>query len=513
MPYRLPALLIAAAIVVLGTVGSAGSATAATPFDATATGMPTPAATTAATTASWPSAGHDLGNTRNNPDETIIGPTTVAGLKQKWAVGFPTYLTSTPIVAGSTVFLPDQGGNMSAFDTASGGLIWRHTIASYTGITNDIVRVAPAVADGRAIFGDQPYNGPHTGVHLVAVSAATGALLWDTVVDTQPTAKLTGSPVVDGTTVYLGMSSGDEVDPQCCHFRGSVIAVDATTGKIKWRTYTVPVGYTGAAVWGSAPVVNHTTNLLYVGTGNNYTVPAGVCTTPAQAACTPADPTDYVDSLLALDLTTGKPAWALRTLNGDVWTKVCTSPTTCGPDFDFGSSPNLFTATIGGTTRQLVGIGQKSGIYWVADARTGQLQWHTKVGPGGAGGGIQWGPAWTVPVSTSRSSTPGMQPGRWHRVVDHRRSVQWLGRSNRTHPVADGGSAGRRRLRVRLQCERRGVRGVRRRVRHHDVRAGRGHRSHPLVVRQRWFGNGRRGHRQWNRLLGVGLLHEELPGR
>jgi polyvinyl alcohol dehydrogenase (cytochrome) len=253
--------------------------------------------------------------------------------------------------------------------------------------------VTPAVSGGRLVFGDQPSHGAHAGAHLLAVAADTGALLWNTVVDTQSTAKITGSPVIDGNTVYLGMSSGDETSTTCCHFRGSVIALDAGTGKVLWRRYTVPVGYTGGAVWGSAPVVDAATNLVYVGTGNNYTVPAGICTAPAQTGCRAPDPADYVDSLLALDKTTGKPVWALRTLNTDVWTKACTSTASCGPDFDFGSSPNLFSATIGGVSRRLVGIGQKSGVYWAVDAKTGALQWQTKVGPGGAGGGIQWGSA------------------------------------------------------------------------------------------------------------------------
>ena len=382
---------VAAAILLVSTM--AGPATALPPPSRVSPAHSAAAAPAMASVASWPSAGHDLSDTRNNPDEHTIAVTNVAALQQKWSVGFPSYLTSTPSISGSTLFLPDQAGNLSALDITSGQVVWKRTIQSYTGVTRDIVRVTPAIADGRVIFGDQPYNGQHAGTHLLAVSASTGALLWNTVVETQQTARITGSAVVDGDTVYVGLSSGDEVDPNCCHFRGSVVALDAATGKIKWRTYTAPVGYTGAAVWGSGPVVDHTTNMLYVGTGNNYTVPAGVCTAPAQTGCRAPDPNDYVDSLLALDLTTGKPAWALRTLNGDVWTKACTSPTACGPDFDFGSSPNLFTAEIGGTARQLVGIGQKSGIYWAADARTGALQWQTRVGPGGSGGGIQWGSA------------------------------------------------------------------------------------------------------------------------
>src|SRR4051812_5469529 len=56
----------------------------------TAVASPPPLArvsgSTAATPASWPMAGHDLGNTRNNPDETAIGTGNVAALKQKWAL-------------------------------------------------------------------------------------------------------------------------------------------------------------------------------------------------------------------------------------------------------------------------------------------------------------------------------------------------------------------------------------------------------------------------------------------
>lgn len=63
---------------------------------------------------------------------------------------------------------------------------------------------------------------------------------------------------------------------------------------------------------------------------------------------------------------------------------------TCGPDFDFGSGPNLIRLPSG---RQLVGIGQKSGVYWALDPRTGAIVWHTQVGPGSGEGGMEWGSA------------------------------------------------------------------------------------------------------------------------
>jgi len=70
-----------------------------------------------------------------------------------------------------------------------------------------------------------------------------------------------------------------------------------------------------------------------VGTGNNYSVPDGVCTTPQQTGCTSPVADDYVDSILALKLRDGTVAWADHTLNSDLWTL----PQPVGPDFDFGA--------------------------------------------------------------------------------------------------------------------------------------------------------------------------------
>jgi len=343
----------------------------------------------AAATSSWPMAGHDLSNSRNNPTETAIGTANVAGLVRQWSVDFPSNLTSTPAVAGGAVYLGDHAGTLWSLSATTGSVLWSHPVSSYTGVTGDVVKATPAVAAGRVIVGDQPGTTPHAGASILAVSTTTGALLWKTEVDTDATARITGAATIDGPTVYVGISSSDESSTSCCTFRGSVVALSASTGKLLWRRYMAPTDYTGNAVWGGNPVVDHTTGLLYVGTGNNYSVPAGVCTEPDQTGCTTPAADDYVDSLVALNLSTGTVAWAMRTLNADVSANVCA--TGCGPDFDFGSAPNLFTATIDGQVRQLVGIGQKSGIYWAVDAATGAAVWQTIVGPGGPAGGIQWG--------------------------------------------------------------------------------------------------------------------------
>jgi len=83
--------------------------------------------------------------------------------------------------------------------------------------------------------------------------------------------------------------------------------------RILWKTYTVPkiAGYSGSAVWGSMGAIDRERQLLYVATGNNYSVPATVSacaaaapTAEAKKACLAPD--DHFDSLLALDLRTGR---------------------------------------------------------------------------------------------------------------------------------------------------------------------------------------------------------------
>jgi polyvinyl alcohol dehydrogenase (cytochrome) len=205
-------------------------------------------------------------------------------------------------------------------------------------------------------------------------------------VDAESWSQLTGSVVVDRGVVYAGVSTRQSSMAAPYTFRGSVVALDARTGRLLWQTYTVPEGYTGGAVWGSTPVVDRRRGLVYVGTGQNHTVPDGVCETPIETGCAEPAADNYIDAVLALDQRTGSVAWVRKTLTADAYN--ATDP--AGPNYDFGSGPNLYTTASG---RQLVGIGQKSGLYWALDPGTGRVVWKTQVGPGSTAGGIMWGSA------------------------------------------------------------------------------------------------------------------------
>jgi polyvinyl alcohol dehydrogenase (cytochrome) len=342
----------------------------------------------------WPAAGHDIADTRNAAGEHGVGPGNVSRLAPAWRLTTTGSVTVTPTVADGTVYFPDSGGTLWAVAADSGRVRWSHHVSEYTGIAGDVSRTSPAVYGDELVFGDTSVG---NGASVIAVDRRTGRLRWRTLVEPHAAAIMTGAAVIYRGVVYEGVSSAEEVlattpGYKCCSFRGSVVALDAATGKLLWKTYTVPAGYSGGPVWGSTPAIDPEDNLVYVGTGNNYTAPPGVCTVPGETGCAPPAAADHADSILALDRTTGAVRWFKSTLSSDVYTLVCGDhPSgTCGPDFDFGSGPNLIRLPSG---RQILGIGQKNGIYWALDARTGAPVWQTIVGPGSSLGGIEWGSA------------------------------------------------------------------------------------------------------------------------
>src|SRR4029077_11790099 len=183
----------------------------------------------------------------------------------------------------------------------------------------------------------------------------------------------------------------------CCSVSGSVVAMSAATGAKIWETFTVPSGYSGGAVWGSNPVVDEARGTVYVGTGNNYSHP-----TATDPNDNHADSILALDmNTGAIKWATRLMSWSLPYVPGsDDWNTACFTPpfTNCptpptGPDFDFGSAPNEITYQSATGPKTIIGAGQKSGIYYALDPDTGGVLWQTQVGPGSSLGGMEWGSA------------------------------------------------------------------------------------------------------------------------
>jgi polyvinyl alcohol dehydrogenase (cytochrome) len=355
----------------------------------------------------WRIAGQNLNNTWSQPSENSISPANVNSLSPKWVFTTGGDVSATPTVDGDAVYFPDWGGNLFAVKRDSGRLIWSHKISEYDGVEGALSRVSPAVDDDQVIIGDiLNSNEAHNGADVIAVDRHTGALRWITQVESHPAAIITGSPVVFDGVVYIGVSSNEETLAgnsayPCCSFRGSIVALDAKNGAILWKTFDMPDNggrtdqYSGGAVW-QPPAIDPKRGTLFIGTGNNYAVPADVVAcqnaTPT-ANCAAAD--DFFDTALALDLKTGRIKWAKRLQGFDTFSLACilpgagtnpNCPVPSSPDFDLGGAgPNLLG--------NIVGFGQKSGIYWALNPDNGDIIWSTPVGAGGSLGGIEWGTA------------------------------------------------------------------------------------------------------------------------
>jgi polyvinyl alcohol dehydrogenase (cytochrome) len=305
----------------------------------------------------WPSYGRDLSNSRNGGSS---GPSynEVPRLGPAWIhTSKDGDYTGTPVVADGTVVVGSSGGTVSALDAHSGKPRWSRDFdkrINASAAVNDGVVYIPLVVPGRP--------------SVAALDASDGRLLWESVIDTQRTADAYGSPTVWNGRVFIGTSGyfGEQVSEVDVQARGSVVALDARSGERVWKTYTVPEGHDGGAVW-STPAVDPEARRLFVGTGNAYHDPAGPMT----------------DSMLMLDPDSGKVLDHFQAVSGDAWNGVEDWPE--NPDADFGSSPNLFTAPDG---RRLVGQGAKSGLYWALDRRTMDPVWKTLTGPGTFTGGI-----------------------------------------------------------------------------------------------------------------------------
>ena len=312
-------------------------------------------------------------------------------LKLKWAFGFEGDISAfaQPTVIGDNVFVGSAGGLVYALSAQSGCARW---IFQATGPIRSAIVAAP-IDDGHVLlFGDL------TG-WFYALDAATGRLIWKKRPDEHESVRLSAPPVIHDGLAIIPVASWEEsralnTDYPCCTFRGSLTALRIRDGSEAWKTYMVPApaertgtalsgaatfGPSGVAIWGS-PTLDLKRRRLYVATGNNYSLPA----------------TPMSDSLVAVDLDTGRIVWHSQALANDIYNSACSitprgpnCPEGSGPDHDFGSPAALVTTPEG---RDLLIAGQKSGIVWAFDPdNAGKVVWQTRVGKGGINGGVQWG--------------------------------------------------------------------------------------------------------------------------
>jgi polyvinyl alcohol dehydrogenase (cytochrome) len=174
---------------------------------------------------------------------------------------------------------------------------------------------------------------------MYSLNADTGKILWRTQLSTQQGAFIWSSPTLYHGSIYVGLSSVSD----CPLVRGGLYQLDALTGNIQNTFYTVPAGCDGGGIWGS-PTIDYVTGYVYVATGNSGSCVKGVTPSPYNPA---------ILRLRASDLSLV-----------DFW---AVPPSQQVEDPDFGSTPTLFSATVNGSKRYLVGIANKNGVYYAFD--------------------------------------------------------------------------------------------------------------------------------------------------
>jgi polyvinyl alcohol dehydrogenase (cytochrome) len=308
---------------------------------------------TAATT-DWTMFGFDLANSRNVTGETNLSTDNVSKLHELWRFNGPS-TTSAPAVLGNVVYLPGWDGNVYALALDDGSTVWTTNLPH-------LIDSSPTVTDSQVFVSDD-----HGAVH--ALDRATGSLQWSTQVDDHEETHLWSSPtyVPSAGWVVLGIASGEEQTTKTTFtFRGGVVGLDAVTGQQRFRFDTASVddgSGPGVGSW-STPAVDEARALMFIGTGNNYQPPSS----------------PYSDSLLAIDIGDGSLAWAKQFTADDTYT-VYGSP---GVDYDIGSSPNLITLD----GKDFVGVGVKSGFYFLLDRDSGAQVWSTSLTLGSQLGGV-----------------------------------------------------------------------------------------------------------------------------
>jgi outer membrane protein assembly factor BamB len=258
---------------------------------------------------SWPYPNGDLANTRVAAG-SVISSANVSGLRQAWTFKLtgsavhsaPTYgsLAAAPVVTAGVVYMQDLNADVYALSLATGKLKWEYQVNSpeKSGPGPDGVAVA-----GGTVYGD-------TSTTVFALNASTGKAVWtDKNLLSSGEGYFEIQPQVAGGRVYLASAYG------LAHGGGVLMALSAATGRLLWRFNTLvsvdkaanAVGVGSGGAW-ETPLVGSDGSVTF-GIGNPY----------QSAATAIADPSAqlYTDSDVNLNAGTGKLRWYYQGLAND----------------------------------------------------------------------------------------------------------------------------------------------------------------------------------------------------
>ncbi len=291
-----------------------------------------------------------------------INKSNAASLAPKWMFSLrnTTNLQVTPIVSDGVMYVT-AANECYALDAGSGREIWHYQRARTKGLVGN---AAGGVKRGAAVNGDRLFM-VTDHAHIIALSKATGALLWETeMADWHQNYNATGAPLPVGNLVITGTSGGDE------GVRGFVAAFDQATGKEVWRFWTTPKrGEPGAETW-QGKGLDHPSGTTWMTGVYDATLDTVYWTVgnpgPDLYGEDRLGDNLYTDSVVALDAKTGALKWHFQFTPHDVW------------DYDAEETPALVDATWQGQPRKLVVQANRNGFFYVLDRTNGKFLFGTQ---------------------------------------------------------------------------------------------------------------------------------------
>ena len=340
----------------------------------------------------WRTWGGDLGATRYAPLDQINGSNFNA-LQIAWRFRTdnlgtrPDFnLQTTPLFINGVLYATaGEHRNAVALDAATGELLWMHRLEE-----GDRARRSARRLSGRGVGywtdgrGDERIYYVTIGYQLVGLNAKTGRPLKDFGVDgvidlkkdidqdldpVEGEIAWNGAPVVAKNVVLVGAAHRAGTVPRSRkNAKGFIRAYDARTGKRLWIFHTIPIPgefgndtwlensweYTGnTGVW-TQMTVDEQLGIAYL--------PVEIPTGDYYGGHRPGNNL-FAESLVAVDLQTGKRIWHYQFVHHPIW------------DYDVPCAPILADITVNG--RKIAAIAQptKQGFIFVFDRKTGEPVW------------------------------------------------------------------------------------------------------------------------------------------
>lgn len=328
----------------------------------------------------WARWGHDNANTFANLKETKINKDNVANLSQVWNFQLPAGdgIEVDPIIVDGIMYVLSQLGYLWAVDTKTGtplpgfnggqpvfvgaNPIFGTNFGSTPIVFRDFIYVA---TDDMILRSFNRFTGvynpswPPNGTVTIPVYPANNP-----VATAQGSVQGSLSIVDDGKHSLLFVPVASETELEFPSIQSGTINAYNLNGTLIWsQVIASPAEGNGFGIgtW-STPAFDTENKLMFLGTSNPQTPPAGKIS----------------DSLQARDYRTGKLVWNFQYVEFDV--SGFSYPYGNGnPEYlvdkDVGASPNLFDVCHDGKKKYLIGAAGKDGVYRAFDRCTGKLEW------------------------------------------------------------------------------------------------------------------------------------------